>query len=237
MVTSLDQLFEKYKVSSDDRREMKKANKPRQTNFVSLVQNFTPEKVFSNNLEDYRNGYRLVPYGHNIFGLIAAEGYQTFSDDFTLNTNYEDNVTETDARKKPIAVLKFNKEEYLFAKDKHANYWEWKNNRNEMRSELEEQFGYDTKHAMHLVRLLRMGVEILTTGEVVVKRPDASELLNIRGGAWKYEELVKYAEDMDQTVRGELYKNTSLPKKPNIKFAAQLLMDVQDLVWSQDERS
>ncbi|AEZ66297.1 hypothetical protein phiTE_131 [Pectobacterium phage phiTE] len=37
-------------------------------------------------------------------------------------------------------------------------------NRNAARHELEEKFGYDTKHAMHLVRLLRMSQEILETG-------------------------------------------------------------------------
>ncbi len=96
---------------------------------------------------------------------------------------------------------------------------------------LEEKYGYDTKHAMHLVRLLRMGVEALRTGEVIVKRPDADELLAIRDGAWSYDEIVEYATDMDHHVRDVLYKTTNLRKKPDIKFAANLLMDVQDLIW------
>src|SRR6478736_4334230 len=57
-----------------------------------------------------------------------------------------------------------------------------------------QKFGYCTKNAMHLVRLLRMCREILETGQVRVKRADAAELLAIRNGAWTLEELVKYAE-------------------------------------------
>jgi len=45
---------------------------------------------------------------------------------------------------------------------------------------LEAKFGFDTKHAMHLIRLLRMAREILETGVVHVKRPDAEELSAIR---------------------------------------------------------
>lgn len=89
----------------------------------------------------------------------------------------------------------------------------------------------DFKHAMHLVRLLRMGVEALRDEEIVVKRPDALELLEIRAGAWTYEEIVEYAEKMDKEVREVWYKKTSLPKHPDLKFAAALLMDAQDSIW------
>jgi len=84
---------------------------------------------------------------------------------------------------------------------------------------------------MHLVRLLRMGVEGLRDGEIIVKRQDAKELLQIRDGLWTYEEIVEYATEMDHQVRNVLYKQTDLPKRPDIKFAAQLLMDVQDSIW------
>ena len=214
-----------------------KKEPPRQIDFVSLVQNFTVDKVFNIKLEDYRDNYRLVPYGRNIFGLIEMQNYQTFSDDFTLNSKLnEDQLSESicEARKLPLFVIKFNKDEYLAAKDMHHNYWNWVSNRNEVRSTLEQLHGYDTKHAMHLIRLLRMGVESLRDEEVIVKRPDAKELLEIRNGSWSYDEIIKYAESMDKEVREVWYKKTKLRKKPNIKFAANLLMDVQDLIWSQE---
>lgn len=90
----------------------------------------------------------------------------------------------------------------------------------------------NSKHAMHLVRLLRMGVEILRDQEVIVKRPDAQELLDIRNGKWTYDQVVKYAEDMDKEVREVWYKKTSLPKKPDIHLAAKILIEVQDMMWA-----
>jgi len=202
---------------------------PRQIDFVSLVQNFRACKMFKINMEEWRTDFRLVPYGYNIYGIERASDYETFSDDFTLNTTYE---PQNEQSPLPLMVVKFNKEEYNLAKDKHANYWTWKNNRNETRSALEEEHGYDTKHAMHLVRLLRMGKEALEEGVLKVKRPDAQELLDIRGGSWTYDQCVAYAEEMDNLIRGDLYKNTSLPKKPNLLNAANVLMETQRLIWN-----
>ncbi len=204
---------------------------PRQYNFISLVQNFTESKQFKFDAWGYREDHRLLPYGGEIYGVYAFPGSQLFSDDFTLNT-----VAGADEKLHglgmPKMVVKFNKEEYKLAKEKHAQYWTWKKNRNEVRSELEEQFGYDTKHAMHLVRLLRMGKEALEEGVLYVKRPDAQELLDIRNGAWTYEECIKYAEDMDKLIREDLYKSTSLPNRPDLFRAAELLMEAQRLVWN-----
>ena len=207
-----------------------KKEAPMQCDYVSLVQNFSEEKVMPSHFSLRRRDYRLVPYGNELYGMYEAKGYETYDDIGTLNTNFEG-----DRHTLPglLMLVKFNKEEYLLAKDKHGHYWEWKKNRNDKRGVLEEQFGYDTKHAMHLVRLLRMAKEILETGIVNVKRPDSDELLRIRGGAWTYDEVLAYSENMDKEIREVWYKKTSLPKKPNIKRAAEILMIVQDSIWSK----
>jgi hypothetical protein len=197
---------------------------------VSLIQWFGANKVLPRDfsLLNLRRDHRFVPYGNDLYAIYYADGYELFASDLTLNTTFDgDRPVST-----PLAVVKFNKAEYKLALEKHSQYWSWKNNRNEARGELEEQFGYDTKHAMHLVRLLRMGVEALRDGEIIVKRPDADELLAIRAGSWTYDEIVKYATEMDEEVRNVWYNKSELRKKPDIKFAALLLMEVQDLVWS-----
>jgi len=201
---------------------------PRQIDFVSLVQWYGNEKRFKINLEDFHKGFRLIPYGGEIYALIKFDGYDTYSSDFTLNTNCQE---EHHTVNKPLAIVKFNKTEYNQVKEKWSQYWIWKENRNEIRAQLEEKYNYDTKHASHLVRLGRMGIEALRDGEIIVKRPDAQELLAIRNGAWTYEQVVEYAEQMDKEVREVWYKKTSLPKRPDLKLAAKILMSVQDMVW------
>lgn len=210
---------------------------PRQIDFVRLVQNFSEKKILPRDfhLQNFREG-RLVPFGGDLFGYYdyhtqAAKGYQTYSDDFTLNTVFDD---ESRVHfRQPTLMVKFCKDEYLREKDDWHNYWTWKKNRNEKRSLLEEQHGYDTKHASHLVRLLRMGEEVLSTGEVLVRRPDAQELLDIRAGKYTYEELVSWAEAQDEKIRGELYKNTCLRKTPDINLASKVLMELQDMCWAK----
>lgn len=94
-------------------------------------------------------------------------------------------------------------------------YLVWRNTRNPERYALEVKYGYDTKHGYHLVRLMQMAYEILTTGKVIVKRPDREKLLWVRSGGASFEWLLEFAQTMEKTLE-ELYVTTTiLPKKPN----------------------
>jgi predicted nucleotidyltransferase len=115
---------------------------------------------------------------------------------------------------------------YRSAKKNWKQYQEWKKNRNPERAALEERFGYDSKHAMHLVRLCRMGREILETGKVIVKRPDAEELLSIREGAWTYDKVIAWAKEQEMLM-AQLYKtSTAVPAKPNRKALNALCVEL-----------
>ena len=81
------------------------------------------------------------------------------------------------------------------------------------------------KHAMHLVRLLKMCKEIMELGQVIVKRPDREELLAIRNGAWTYEQLVGWAAQQDKEMQ-ELYEKSTLPHTPDIKKLDDLCMEL-----------
>jgi predicted nucleotidyltransferase len=105
--------------------------------------------------------------------------------------------------------------QYTSAKREFDQYQNWKKNRNVTRSALEEKYGYDTKHAYHLVRLIRMCRETLLTGKVQVKRPDRDELLAIRNGAWTYEQLIEFAEREEAELNVLYNTANALPKIPN----------------------
>lgn len=101
--------------------------------------------------------------------------------------------------------------------------------RNQDRADTEREFGYDTKHAAHLVRLLRMGVEILTTGQVNVDRRgiDAEELVAIRNGAWTYEQIEEYAREMDAKLT-DIYDQGLyvIPHSPDYEGINKLLTGI-----------
>jgi hypothetical protein len=118
---------------------------------------------------------------------------------------------------------------YYCASHEWQRYQQWSKTRNKKRADLEIKFGYDTKHGAHLVRLMRMGAEILQTGQVNVDRTniDADELKAIKRGDWSYEQLEKYAKNMDE-ILNELYKTSKLQKTSDVNAINELCIDIID---------
>jgi len=132
---------------------------------------------------------------------------------------------------------------YAKAKQVYDSWVSWKKERNPARRELEEKSGYDTKHASHLVRLMRMGYEILTTGEVIVKRPDREELLAIKNGAWSYEKVMEYKDEIESKLEAEYArqkqlvaegKPTPLPREVNKEKLNALYHQLYEEYWNNN---
>ena len=122
-----------------------------------------------------------------------------------------------------------------YRKDLHywKSYQSWLKNRNQSRAELEAKCGYDSKHASHCIRLVRMGNEILTTGKVNVDRRgiDADELLNIRLGNVDYETVLTEAEQLFAEL-DRSYEVSILPHKPDFERINKLTMElVEEFSW------
>ena len=143
--------------------------------------------------------------------LLEPPDHKPTRSEFGLNENDVISFSQLGALNKVVengGVLETSAMEIVRKENAYRNaamhynqYEEWKHERNPKRAALEAKFGYDTKHAMHLVRLLRMGLEILEKGKVIVKRPDAEELLDIRNGAWSFDKIVGYAAEMDTRMQ------------------------------------
>ena len=103
----------------------------------------------------------------------------------------------------------------------------------EKRRKLVEQHGYDTKNAAHLIRILRMGIEFLRTGELQVERPDAEELLQIKHGEWSLEWIKTTAEDLFSEAE-EAHAASPLPAQPNRDAINRLSVDVVGLASAVD---
>ena len=119
--------------------------------------------------------------------------------------------------------------EYTNKKREYEQYQEWKRNRNPKRAADEAKWGFDRKHAYHLIRLTRMAREVLTTGKMLVKRPDAEELIAIRNGAWTFDEIVNFAESEDKALNPIYEACTILPKTPDFEALEELCISLVDL--------
>lgn len=95
----------------------------------------------------------------------------------------------------------------------------------EKRKQLVAKFGYDTKNAAHLIRLLRMGIEFLNDGELKVFRSDADELKEIKQGKWTLKEIKQEADYLFKVAQ-KAFNNSQLPEKPNYEKAEELLISI-----------
>lgn len=113
------------------------------------------------------------------------------------------------------------------------SYKEWEAKRNPLRKELEKKYEYDSKFALHVVRLANCCREILTTGTLTVYRPERDFLKAIRNGVWTYEQLENYVSSLDSEM-AELEKTSPLPKFPDREAVNALLIDVLSEAYGVD---
>lgn len=84
------------------------------------------------------------------------------------------------------------------------------------------------KHAMHLIRLLIMGKEILKGLGINTYREEDRELLfKIRNGKYSYEEIFKLVDEHERQFK-MAYDETKLPDEPDYKKAEELVMEIYE---------
>lgn len=209
---------------------------PARKDFATVVWNNTSYKDFNKNVP--QSGFVGADLGDNHFGLFEQGKMNTDRNtwfDKRGNPNLlsrEDlyNLTQTN-KVNPDLIVKINQKAFDDAHKNWKGYWDWKNNRNEKRSELEEKHGYDTKHAMHLIRLLRSGADILEFGIVPVKREDAAYLLDIRFGKYSYDEIIAESERLYKRVE-DLSTSSGLNDEPDYKLAKDIMLEIYTTQWN-----
>lgn len=151
-------------------------------------------------------------------------------DDLKLDQKLEDSAAASLGIDESMRKALHAERSYRHALSEFRSYQRWETERNPKRKALEAQYGFDTKHASHLIRLARTGVELLETGTINVKRDDAEELLSIRRGARSFDELKEESEQLFSRMNVLYSENPcNLPKKPNFIALQQLYFDILGL--------
>lgn len=87
--------------------------------------------------------------------------------------------------------------------------------RNQGRADIREKYGFDTKFAMHMVRLGLQGVELLRTGEISLpmRGRDLTWLRELRQGRHTKVEALARAEELEHEIDA-LMTTSRLPDEP-----------------------
>lgn len=183
--------------------------------FQWLIAKFLQNSVEELNISD---STREELFGLNYIGMVQKNIPTDALGEIQNLTGATDEWMHTIAKEKA----------YQHALDDWNAYQNWKSSRNPKRAELEAKYGYDCKHAMHLVRLIRMGVEVLRDQKVIVERPDSEELFSIRNGAWPFEKITEYVEEQEK-VLASLYDTSSLRKAVNRTKIEEVCSDIVEI--------
>jgi hypothetical protein len=100
------------------------------------------------------------------------------------------------------------------------------------RPELEELYGFDTKYAMHMLRLGYQGVELMTTGRLSLpmREPARSFLLDVRRGRVSEQQCLARAGELERTL-GDLATTSPLPDEPDEGRVGQWVLDAYRRRW------
>jgi hypothetical protein len=101
------------------------------------------------------------------------------------------------------------------------------------RQELVSKYGYDTKFASHLIRLLKEGVELLSTGDLKFPLVWKGLLKDIRYGKYSMNDVLSMADVIEKEVEG-LAETTELPTKSNWKLVEKFVIETHKKYIMED---
>jgi uncharacterized protein len=199
-------------------------NKEELNAFLEYLYNLIRGKIEF--LEEAEQLYKLLTADIDFKGVLKQYPLPEDTLEYTQNL--------TNSRKDFIRLLK-KSQTYQVALREWKAYLSWQENRNPARAEMEKKSGYDLKHGMHCIRLLRSGLEILQKGEIIVDRRiagDAEDLKAILRGDYSYEQVMKMAEDLVAEM-DKVYEQSSLPHKPDVEQINDLCIELVEMQgWS-----
>src|SRR5215469_12350465 len=94
------------------------------------------------------------------------------------------------------------------------------------------KFGYDTKAAMHGLRLLYECVELMESGTITLPRPERDLLIAVRTGSWTFEKVLTHAQGLFKDVEDSV-KNSPLPETVNQAAISRLIAQAHLGFWGK----
>jgi predicted nucleotidyltransferase len=132
----------------------------------------------------------------------------------------------------PICNITYNKDGYTQHCNDYKSYQTWLEQRNESRWVDVQSHGQkiDGKNMMHCMRLIQMSREIAEGKGIVVRRPNAKELISIRKGEIDLQTLIDKVEEEIVEI-DKLFEKSSLPDSVDSSFINELIVKIRKNIY------
>jgi hypothetical protein len=107
-----------------------------------------------------------------------------------------------------------------------------KGQKNFHRAELEKAHGYDTKYAMHVIRLYGEAKELMVEGRITLPRPNKNELIDIRRGKYSAREIRELGAQLEPEALAA-QAISPLPDKVDRGAISKLIAGVRLQQWKE----
>lgn len=106
------------------------------------------------------------------------------------------------------------------------------------RPELEERFGFDTKYAMHILRLGYQGVELLETGRLTLPMPEPTRqhVRDVREGRVSLNAVLSEAGDLERQLK-DLLMSSPLRDEPDVERVEAWMLSMYLENWKAHDES
>jgi predicted nucleotidyltransferase len=118
-----------------------------------------------------------------------------------------------------------------FAEDQMKRLLGQKGQKNIHRAELAAKHGYDTKYAMHIIRLYGEAKELMEHGRITLPRPNHEELVEIRRGKYSLAEIQALGAQLESEALAAQV-TSPLPVEVDRDAISRLLAEVHLRFWS-----
>ena len=118
-----------------------------------------------------------------------------------------------------------------FADDQMERLCGRKGQKNIHRAELEKAHGYDTKYAMHVIRLYLEATEYMQTGNITLPNPKVDLLIAIRNGKYKRSEIEEIGKQL-KTDAIKAQAKSPLPDSVDLAGVSELITQTYLDFWN-----
>jgi len=185
-----------------------------------------PEGIREMNKRNQKEKNDAMGFGYK--GIVKSGEGESVSESNSLR------LSSIPKGEKAICNIVYNKDAYTQHCKDYRSYQEWLDNRNEQRWIDVKSHGQkiDGKNMMHCRRLLEMAREIGEGRGVIVRRPNAHELIAIRKGEVDLQTLLDLAESEIKAL-DMLYANSNLPNSVDPELIHNLLVEIRYEFYSR----